>query len=400
MAELTFLQVVLGIFGNLSTDVALKLVAAQIHERIRKEDLASLFEKSLRWAIAHEHEFLAQHCQPVVPNSALPKADINIPRLRDLLISNEIIPLVVSTDEQTDPWIPYFSVFKEIILLPGFCSSESEYLNVIAHVLRTAAKYFNSEVPQAHPAFEQIMLSAQKGLSTDHKHILEAIAEIPEKTRERLEVHKMPKDHFAIAPSTTIATEWQNPFSDVAADDLDLGNPDHVKRIRRLFVSRHTDLPKIKKRFNTELEGQRGTGKTMIMKYLAFQTQIMEWAESDKRKESDFFTSPGGFIGVYSKLAQGIFDKFDEESIDVQLHREQIFEHRFVLHLLYDILETMKSVYFIAPPQTEIMKLISRALTAYLKPRQPFEGFASVKELIDSACSAQLICPCFSLGIG
>ena len=385
MIALNFLQVVLGCFWKITSDVALKLVASQVHERIKSQDLAGLLEGCLDKAVTADAQYLQTCCRPLSGQEPTPSVYVDKQRLRALLTSNEAIHPMVLSSGTDDPWMPYLRPFRDIIVIPGFPSSDEEYLCVVARVLRTAASVFDSELPRSHPAFEQMMLSFQKGNVEDHKQILEAIAAIPERTLSRFEEHGAAKGNKTTYSPPTTAPEWQNPFAEVAADDLDLGNPDHVKRIGRLFVSRYTDLPKIKKRFNTVLEGQRGTGKTMIMKYLAFPTQIMEWTEKAKRKPGEFFTSADGFIGVYSKLAQGIFDKFDEESIGSRVRSEQVFEHRLVLHLIYDLLETMKMVYSHAPLRTDTLRLLCRACESYLKPRQTFEGYASVEELISSA---------------
>jgi Cdc6-like AAA superfamily ATPase len=385
MIEVTFLQATLGCLWKLGLDVAVTVVASEVHQRIRARDLASLLEHCFDKALAQDSEFVNQFCRPPVPNGPTPRAYIAQGHLLALLESNQRVnPLTVSRPEG-DPWLPYLGPFREIVVIPGFPFAEEEHLLVVQRLLKKVAKCFDSELPSSHPAFEQMMLALERRHAADHQRILEAIEAIPERTAVQLAEREAAEPGRAAADPPTVASEWQNPFSDVAADDLDLGNPDHVRRIGRLFVSRYTDLPKIKKRFNTVLEGQRGTGKTMIMKYLAFPTQIMEWSEKEKRKPSDFFASANNFVGVYSKLAQGIFDKFEEEIIGSRSRTEQVFEHRLVLHLLYDVLETMRSVYSHMPPQTGTLKLLRKALEAYLKPGHSFDDLASVQELLGSA---------------
>jgi hypothetical protein len=163
---------------------------------------------------------------------------------------------------------------------------------------------------------------------------------------------------------------------------LDLTNPEHVRQIRELFIARYTDLPTTRKRFNTIIEGQRGTGKTMIMKHLAFETQVLEWTEKQGRHEKDFLTAADNFIGVYTKLGQGVFDKTDFEAIAEQSRRERIFEHRLVLLLVYDVLGTMRSVYRQFPPGAEHVRRVRGALQALLKIDGILDTSANHEEII------------------
>jgi hypothetical protein len=171
----------------------------------------------------------------------------------------------------------------------------------------------------------------------------------------------------------------------VAADDLELTNPQHVRQIRNLFIARYSELPTIKKRYNTIIEGQRGTGKTMIMKYLAYETQILEWTEKLRQPEENFLSGGESFIGVYSKLGQGVFDKADFEAIPDQARRERIFEHRLMLQLLFDVLETMKSVYQRFHPISEQIKRVKRALNGLLKTNGTLDSCVTENDLIQAA---------------
>ena len=62
-----------------------------------------------------------------------------------------------------------------------------------------------------------------------------------------------------------------DPFSSVTAEGM------NADEITRLFVGHHTNLDIAEKRFGTIIEGQRGTGKSMILKYLSFPVQIRTW---------------------------------------------------------------------------------------------------------------------------
>ena len=207
------------------------------------------------------------------------------------------------------------------------------------------------------------MLTYQHKQEIDHQQILTSIDKVPDETLRKLRDVKQSEQEEQNKEQSQ--SGWINPFSVVAADDLDLDNPEHIKKIRNLFIT-HTDLSTIRKRFNTVLEGQRGTGKTMIMKYLAFETQILELSEDPAKDSKEFFTTSHNFIGIYSKLEQGVFDKSDFEAIEDETRREQVFEHRLVLKMFYDILQTTHHVFECATPATPQVRRLKQAFKSYL----------------------------------
>ena len=120
-----------------------------------------------------------------------------------------------------------------------------------------------------------------------------------------------------------------------------------AEEIAALFVGEYTDFQTIKKHFDTMLEGQRGTGKTMVLRYLGFSTQLKEWVEREKHPAMDFFEKAGCFIGLYCRLEQGVFDKIENNSITSNERRERLFEHRLCLYCLAcadGILDTISAI--------------------------------------------------------
>jgi len=91
------------------------------------------------------------------------------------------------------------------------------------------------------------------------------------------------------------------------------------------------------------------------------------------------------FIGVYSKLGQGVYDKSDFEAIPSPARREAVFEHRLVLQLLYDVLETMRSVFKHVPPPAHHVHRLRQALQAFLKADGTLDSSTSYDELIGAA---------------
>jgi hypothetical protein len=372
--DVAFLMVVFAQLAGLARDVAVDISAAALYDKISQRDLYSLIESCLDEAVKNitkgDHKG-GGRLQPHLDRA----------KLRQLLEQNPAIAPLPPIGS-VDMWTPYLHSFKEVIVSPGTQLRDEEHLDLIRTVLDEGAKSFNSKLPSAHPAFEQILLQYAKKQSNEHNQILEGLNAVPARTVEAL---KRTQTSAQGADLATLSTEWGNPFSVVAADDLDLRSPDHIRQIRTLFISRYTDLPTMRKRFHTLLEGQRGTGKTMIMKFLAFQTQILEWTEKEGRPPADFLKAPSNFIGVYSKLGQGVFDKSDFEAIDDQVRRERIFEHRLALHLFYDILETMKSVFRYAPPEAEQLRRIRYALQSYLQTNGMLDSITGSEDLLQKA---------------
>jgi len=127
-----------------------------------------------------------------------------------------------------------------------------------------------------------------------------------------------------------------DPFCSVTAESM------NADEITRFFVGHHTKIDIAEKRFGTIIEGQRGTGKSMLLKYLSYPVQIRAWKAKGRDTESYF--NEKRFIGVYCKLQQGVYDKRDLEHIPDTIKRGHIFEHRLTADICVQILMTMKEV--------------------------------------------------------
>lgn len=153
----------------------------------------------------------------------------------------------------------------------------------------------------------------------------------------------------------------ENPFESVNADGL------NYQDIPSLFVGKYTPFEIINKRFDTLLEGQRGTGKTMVLRYIAFESQIREWTNKPERNPLDFFSVEQNFIGIYCRLEQGVFDKADLDAFDDESEKERLFEHRLVLHCLSSALATLQAVFTYEPLQSERLRRLNSRLATILK---------------------------------
>ena len=375
---ITFLTVAIGYMAGLGKGLAINLVAADMYAKLKKEDLFSLLERCLEEAMKNQSRSL--NSSAVLRGGSVPSAYLDKEKLRDHLAKNDSITPLPSEARSQNPWREYLKPFEEIIVIPTLKATEAERLNSIQAVLDEASRLFIAQVPYQQPAFQELLLRYQEKHSDEHQEIIKKLDAMTTKNRSLIEGGV---DEEPVAEPA--ARAWINPFSIVAADDLELTNPEHVRQIRNLFIARYTDLPTIQKHYNTILEGQRGTGKTMIMKYLAFETQILEWVEKKQRQQSEFLSSPENFIGVYSKLGQGVFDKTDYEAIIDKSRRERIFEHRLTLQLLSDVLDTMKAVYQRFPTNTEDVKRIKHALNSLLKTNGTIDACLTADDLIRAA---------------
>lgn len=168
-----------------------------------------------------------------------------------------------------------------------------------------------------------------------------------------------------------------DPFSSVTAEGM------NADEITRLFVGHHTNLDIAEKRFGTIIEGQRGTGKSMILKYLSFPVQIRTW--QNKNRNIQAFFQEKRFIGVYCKLQQGIYDKRDLEEIQDEIKRGHVFEHRLTADICVQILEAMKEVTSSLGLSDKgangIANRLARILTA---PEQWLNNAESLSEILDS----------------
>jgi len=194
---------------------------------------------------------------------------------------------------------------------------------------------------------------------TQRPAILPRREEEPRQKRERTKkVNRKTASRSQARYPETIA--WENPFESVNADGLDYEDIPH------LFVGEYTNFNIINKHFETLLEGQRGTGKTMVLRYIAFESQIREWTDKHRRKALDFFSTPGNFIGIYCRLEQGVFDKADLDAVDSESRKDRLFEHRLVLHCLASTLATLQTIFAYKPIQSANLQRLKTRLRLIL----------------------------------
>jgi hypothetical protein len=377
-----FLSVALGVLAGVGQDIS----TSALLEKLRQQDVVSLISRCIADAVRDCADLLSRFARPADGVSA--EAYVDKKKLSELLNSDDLIEPLTSQRSGDDPWSEYLGPFMEIIVIPGCPLSPGEHLDVLRKVIKHAGDLFGQRVASEHPAFEQVLLEYQQQHAKDHDEIKRKIEDLPRRTIQELVSRQAESPSPEPAQLDYPRGGWTNPFSVVAADDLDLNDPDHVRQIKQLFISRWIDLSTICKRFNTILEGQRGTGKTMIFKYLGFETQLLEWQSAHSTTNASYLDAPSSFVGVYSKLGQGVYDKSDFEAIDSTARRERVFEHRLVLQLIHDVLQTMSHVYDHASPDADCTRKTRQALKAFLRLDGVVDSSTGYQDLIEEVQNA------------
>ena len=225
---------------------------------------------------------------------------------------------------------------------------------------------------------EELFLLILRDLRTQAKRIQNSIYDsnhLVENTKRQSNSMARPGHQFTEGKIIAIA---ENPFESVNADGLDYIDIPH------LFVSEYTDFQTINKHFDTLLEGQRGTGKTMVLRYIAFESQIHEWIDRYRKNGDEFFADTQHFVGIYCRLEQGVFDKTDLDSAVNDVRKDQLFEHRLVLYCLSKSLETLLAVFKFRTVFGEGIRRLKRRLNVILS-EPAIEACQDWKEILTFA---------------
>lgn len=107
----------------------------------------------------------------------------------------------------------------------------------------------------------------------------------------------------------------ENPFVVESPEKL---NPN---QIAELFVSEFTDLESIRQRKHTFLWGSRGSGKSMLFRFLEPECQYIVNNGCD-----EYFCTPKPFLGIYFPIKEGMLNKEEFRFID-KFHSIVISEH-------------------------------------------------------------------------
>lgn len=134
---------------------------------------------------------------------------------------------------------------------------------------------------------------------------------------------------------------WANPFADVIANGIP------PQDIHRLFVEPINSLSKLKNRVETVVEGQRGTGKTMLLRYFSFEVQSsLLQQQSPNTDVIELLNGTCTPFGVYCCLTNAGLNRTDFDSIEHEVRRGALFDHLsclFILGRLFSALSTLRN---------------------------------------------------------
>ena len=133
------------------------------------------------------------------------------------------------------------------------------------------------------------------------------------------------------AEKSTNKKKWINPFDNVASNSLEA----HI--IPELFVDENNFLNRISKPFDSLVEGQRGTGKTMLLRYLSIEVQASIYRKNGA-SIIDLFRKNKANLGVYSRFSNAGFNRSDFEAVTNKERRVALFYHRVTLFVLSDFI--------------------------------------------------------------
>src|SRR5579871_4816664 len=107
-------------------------------------------------------------------------------------------------------------------------------------------------------------------------------------------------------------TAPENPFAVESPEKLD------SEHVFKLFVEENSGADVVDKRKHTFIWGPRGSGKSMLLRYLEPRCQAIKYKEEGKSWESglrNFLSSSRAFIGVRLACKEGYFNKTEFQLI-------------------------------------------------------------------------------------
>ncbi len=136
-------------------------------------------------------------------------------------------------------------------------------------------------------------------------------------------------------PTPALQT-WKNPFSHVMAN----GMP--PESIHRLFVERSNSLSNLKNRVDSIVEGQRGTGKTMLLRYFSMEVQSSLLQNEDSAADIiDLINKTETPFGIYCCLTKAGLNRSDLGAIENKARRETLFIHITTLFVISKLMSAL-----------------------------------------------------------
>lgn len=143
-----------------------------------------------------------------------------------------------------------------------------------------------------------------------------------------------------LKPPAASHTVWKNPFADVAANGL------QPEEVHGLFVAQMGPLANLKNYVDTIVEGQRGTGKTMLLRYLSVQVQcsVIAAVPGEALDAIGKFRSQALPLGIYCCLTNAGLNRSDSQVLKNGMRERLVFEHITALFIICRIIIAIRTL--------------------------------------------------------
>lgn len=137
-----------------------------------------------------------------------------------------------------------------------------------------------------------------------------------------------PDESIAIDVPGKSIFSWTNPFSDLSANGME------ADAVHTLFVDQANSVAGLSHHRDAIVEGQRGTGKTMLLRYFSLEVQAsIAKSVSGAALRKHIHTKKLPF-GIYCCISKAGLNRSDLDAITDNNRREAVFIHRFVLFVI------------------------------------------------------------------
>jgi predicted MPP superfamily phosphohydrolase len=168
--------------------------------------------------------------------------------------------------------------------------------------------------------------------------------------------HLSPKDDVS-----TSGHNW-NPFLSVISNGIS------AQAVHKLFVDKRDTVTDLARPQDALIEGQRGTGKTMLLRYFSAEVQRSISKTNQISEFVSYLNNEGHPFGIYGSIAPGGFDRTDFLSVKNAPRRSQLFAARMSAFLAGTVFHTLhelsKVLDFSAIDSKSLCDTAWRALTA------------------------------------
>lgn len=185
---------------------------------------------------------------------------------------------------------------------------------------------------------------------------------------------------------------FENPFEKTKVEDLN----DNYELIAYLFAMPQEEVySKLINRDNYRIVGGWGSGKTMLLKYISFETQIAALKKEIEKKYKKIENQQkllkeeilkANFIGIYIRMGLGGFKPFLKPGGEFKEGGENLFGHYFNLFVLERILSVIlygknKGVFDISPEEENNLGTGILSKFRFSFTRNPQMGFTSSSDI-------------------